>query len=350
MTLRPIPLRPDPTAILTRSVSAVARAVVAMAAAKFEGRKDEVAILKERFPDDPAALLVLRAAMHPNSRTTTTALGQSTVSDLIATIGPVGAAARLLQAGLRLVFDRETAIYVPGLEASANVVSFVREGAPIPVHSLVSNAAILEPRKLAAIITLTEEMLASSNAEALVTDAMVRSVGLALDAALFDAVAGDDVRPAGLRHGIAALSASTNANLDEAMVEDLSALAASVAVIGGEPIFIASPERAVAVVLRARRELSFTVLPSPSVAADDVIAVSGNGLVSAVDAAPEIEASKIAALHMDTAPSPLADDAGVMASPIRSLWQSDTVGVKIRFNASWALRDPRALAWMTVRW
>jgi hypothetical protein len=56
--------------------------------------------------------------------------------------------------------------------------------------------AILEPRKLAAIVTLTEEMLASSNAEALVTDAVTRSVGLALDAALFDAVAGDDTRPA----------------------------------------------------------------------------------------------------------------------------------------------------------
>src|SRR4029453_3492338 len=32
---------------------------------------------------------------------------------------------------------------------------------------------------------------------------------------------------------------------------------------GGEPIFITSPERAAAVVLRARRELSFTVLASP---------------------------------------------------------------------------------------
>jgi hypothetical protein len=348
MTLRPIPLRPDPTAILTRSVSAVARAVVVMAATKFEGRKDEVAILKQRFPDDPTALLVLRAASHPASLATTAALGHSIVSDLIATIGPVGAGARLLRSGLRLVFDRDAAIHVPGLEASANHISFVREGAPIQVRSLVSNAATLEPRKLAAIITLTAEMLASSNAEALVTDAMVRSVGLALDAALFDAVAGDDVRPAGLRHGIAALSASTNANLDEAMVEDLSALAASVAVIGGEPIFITSPERAVAVVLRARHESSFTVLPSPAVAADDVIAVSGNGLVSAVDAAPEIEVSKIAALHMDTAPVPLADDAGVMASPIRSLWQSDTVGVKIRFNASWALRDARGLAWLTT--
>jgi hypothetical protein len=56
----------------------------------------------------------------------------------------------------------------------------------------------------------------------------------------------------------------------------------------GEPIsFIASPERAVAIVLSARRELPFTVLASPASAADDLIAVAGFGLVSAVDAAPE---------------------------------------------------------------
>jgi hypothetical protein len=292
----------------------------------------------------------LRAAQHPNSRTTTTALGSTTVSDLVATIGPVGAGARLLQSGLRLVFDGEAAIYVPGLEASANVVSFVREGAPIPVHSLVSTAAIMEPRKLAAIITLTAEMLASSNAEALVTDAMVRSVGLALDAALFDAVAGDDVRPPGLRYNIPATTASTNADLNEALIEDLSALAAAVSVIG-EPIsFVASPERAVAIVLRARRELSFTVLASPALAADDVIAISGNGLASAVDAAPELEVSKVAVMHEETAPLAIGTPPNVVASPTRSLWQSDTVGIKIRFNASWALRDPRALAWATVRW
>jgi hypothetical protein len=88
MALRPIPLRPDPTALMTHSVSAVSRAIVAMAGAKSEGRKDKVAILKQRFPDDLTALLVLRATMHPNSRTTTTELGSTTVSDLIASIGP----------------------------------------------------------------------------------------------------------------------------------------------------------------------------------------------------------------------------------------------------------------------
>jgi hypothetical protein len=48
---------------------------------------------------------------------------------------------------------------------------------------------------------------------------------------------------------------------------------------------------------------------------------------------------------MDDAPLPIADAAGTLAAPTRSLWQSDTVGIKICFNASWALRDARGLAW-----
>jgi hypothetical protein len=86
----------------------------------------------------------------------------------------------------------------------------------------------------------------------------------------------------------------------------------------------------------------------------DVIAIAGTGLASAFDAVPQIEASKIAVAHMEDA-TPLqiasgAQGAGVLATPTRSLWQSDTIGIKIRFNASWALRDPRALAWLTARW
>src|SRR4029077_8114186 len=135
---------------------------------------------------------------------TDTALAPSVVADLIATLGPVSAGARLLQAGLLLVFDSAGEVYVPGLEATADKVAFVREGAPIPVHGLTATGALLEPRKLAVIVALSAEMIAGSNAEALVTNALTRATSLAIDAALFDAVAGDDVRPAGLRYGIAA--------------------------------------------------------------------------------------------------------------------------------------------------
>jgi hypothetical protein len=346
--MRPIPLRPDPAALVARNVTALSRAVIAKAAARIERRSDDATILRSRWPDDPTAPLILRAASQPATLADNPALARTLIADLIATIGPVGAGARLLQAGLQLVFDSAGEVYVPAFEVSADKVAFVREGAPVPVHSLTTIGALLEPRKLAVIVALTAEMVAGSNAEALVTDALTRSVGLAIDAGLFDDVAGDAVRPAGLRYGIAASAASASTDPDQAMIDDLSALAGAVSAIGGPIMFVASPERAVAISLRARRELPFAVLGSPAVAADDLMAVAGNGLVSAMDAMPEIEASRIATVHMNDTPAPIADAAGVLAVPTRSLWQTDTVAIKLGFGASWALRDPRALAWLTT--
>ena len=224
----------------------------------------------------------------------------------------------------------------------------MREGDPIPVHGLSATGTQLEPHKLAVISALSAEMIAGVNAEALVTDALTRATSLAIDAALFDAAAGDDVRPAGLRHGIAASTASASTDPDEAMIADLSTLTAKVSVIGGPIMVVASPQRAIAVSLRARRELPFPVLGSSAVAPDDVIAIATQGIASATDAVPEILSSRMATVHMDTAPLPIADDAGTVAAPTRSLWQSDTVGIKLCFGASWALRDPRGLAWLTT--
>jgi hypothetical protein len=111
---------------------------------------------------------------------------------------------------------------------------------------------------------------------------------------------------------------------------------------------VASPERAIKIGLRARGELPLGIVGTPAVAGNDVLAVAVNGLASAIDAAPEIEASKFAGVHMNDTPLPIVGDGGTLATPTSSLWQSDTVGIKFRFNASWALRDPRGLAWLTA--
>ena len=319
--------------------------------ARIDPRCDERDHLRTRWPNDPTAPLILRAASQPATLADNPALGHTLVADLIATIGPTGAGARLLQAGLQLVFDSAGAVYVPGLEANADKVALVREGAPIPVHGLTATGALLEPGKLAVIVALSAEIIAGSNAEALVTDALTRATSLALDAALLDDVAGDDVRPAGLRHGITDTTASASTDPGEAMIVDLSGLAATVSVIGGPIMFVTAPERAAAISLRAQRELPFPVLGSPAVAADDVIAIATQGIASATDAVPEISSSRMATVHMDDAPLPIADAASTIAAPTRSLWQSDTIGIKLRFGASWALRDPRALAWLsTTKW
>jgi hypothetical protein len=349
--MRPIPLRPDPGALVTRNVNALVRATIAKAMVRLDPRCDEREHLRTRWPDDSTAPLVLRAASQPATLAANPTLGHTVIADLIATIGPVGAGARLLQAGLQLMFDSAGEVYVPGFEASADKVAFVREGAPVPVHSLTVTGPLLEPRKLAVITVLSSEMIAGSNAEALVTDALTRATSLAIDAALFDAAAGDDIRPAGLRYGIAASTPSASTDPNHAMTDDLSALAAVVSVIGGPIMVVASPQRAIAMSLRAPRELPFPVLGSPAVAPGDVIAIATQGIASATDAVPEISSSRMATVNMDTAPLQILDASGTVAAPTRGLWQTDTIGIKLRFGASWALRDPRALAWLsTTKW
>jgi hypothetical protein len=348
-----IPLRPDPGAVATRNVKGFARAVIAKAIGRLDHRNSETAVLRSRWPDDSIAPLVLRAASEPPAELAgNTALGTSIVADLISAIGPVGAGARLLQAGLQLLFGREAIIWVPGMEVTtAAAGSFVQEGAPIPVHDLVSTSVPLVPRKLPSIVTLTQELLDGSNAEVLVTDALTRSVGLALDACLFDSAPADEIRPAGLRHGIAALPASTSADARTCMIEDMTALAEAVAIVGGPIVYVAAPARSMKMMLWSYREI-YPIFGSPALAPNDLMAIAVKGLASAVDAVPEIEASKVATLHMeDTAPLPIiggTPGSPVPAAPTRSLWQTNAVGIKIRFHVDWVLRDTRALAWTTI--
>ena len=93
-------------------------------------------------------------------------------------------------------------------------------------------------------------------------------------------MAADAIRPAGLRAGIAALTAVASAVPDDAMIADLTATGGAVSALGADPIFIVAPPRAIEIQLRARREFPYQVLLSPALAAGDVIAVSPIGLAS----------------------------------------------------------------------
>jgi hypothetical protein len=144
--MRPIPLRPDAGALVERNVNALARVAIAKALARLDPRCDARNHLRIRWPEDSTGPLILRAASEPATLASNPALGRTLIADLIATIGPTGAGARLLQAGLQLVFGSASAIYVPGLEANADKVAFVREGAPIPVHGLTATVDELGKR------------------------------------------------------------------------------------------------------------------------------------------------------------------------------------------------------------
>ena len=179
-------------------MKALVRACIASARSKTaEAGFSESDIARRTWPHDDIAGLIVRASPSPTTLASASALAQTVVADLIAAIAAVSAGATLLNAGLQFSFGSAAYVSVPSFQATANAVSFVAEGAPIPVVQLSPTVAILEPHKIVSIAILTEEMISSSNAELMVRDALTRSVGLSLDQVVFNTNPRDAVRVSG---------------------------------------------------------------------------------------------------------------------------------------------------------
>jgi hypothetical protein len=315
-----------------------------------KGDPSEVAA--ERWPADKLLAQVLTRAATAPAMTTVTGwaaeLAQlKVVTDGLRALGSMSAAATLMQSGVVLRFDGYGTISVPGFVAAAANAGFVAEGAPIPVRSLALVPATLSPHEMASIAVLTREMAEGSNAEALIGDTLMRSAALALDAIMFDNVAGDAIRPAGLRYGVAATPASASTDAFAAFFEDVATLTGVVAQVGGAGPYalVTNPGRAASVPLRSGGSTSqnLTILGSPAVG-NDVIMIALAALVAAGDD-PEVTTSTASSLHMDTVPQPMGT-----AGPAKSMFQTDSMAIKMRWPLCWSLRDPRGVAWLTPSW
>jgi hypothetical protein len=324
-----------------------------------------IASMERRAPSEIAARmwpndritpeLLERAASAPAMMTVpgwAQELAQIFVSDALNVLCGCSVGAQLLRETLVVAINRAGTILVPGLAVDATGAGFVAEGAPIPVHQLALTPAQVQPKLLASIAVLTREMIESSNAEVLVSDALMRAAGLALDTALFDINPATAARPAGLRNGIAALTASASPDITEAYFDDISALIGAVAVVSGcgPYILVGSPQRAFVLQMRFIRggetptETKNTIMGS-SALGNDLMAVAPMAVAGAVGTDPAIETATASTLHMETVPLPVGS-----ATPSRSLWQTDSIAIKMRWVLSWALRDVRGVAWLTPTW
>jgi HK97 family phage major capsid protein len=116
---------------------------------------------------------------------------------------------QLRNRGLAYSFADGGVAKVPAHTATASG-AFVGEAGAIPVASLLLTSISLPLRKAAAITTFTKELTAGSavNVEATLKTLIAEDVGLLIDTVLLDNVAGDSIRPAGLRNGVAGLTPS----------------------------------------------------------------------------------------------------------------------------------------------
>lgn len=314
-------------------------------------RTDPGDVAATMWPNDKIlSAMLTRAATAPAMTTVAgwaAELVQRLVVDALEALGPASAGAQVLRRGLVLNFDGAGTISAPGFVADFGNAGFVREGNPIPVRQLAAAAANLLAHKLAALAVLSRELIESSNAEAAISDALTQSAGRMLDEVLFDANAADADRPAGLRNGVAASTPSASGDAYEAVFEDIATLINAVAPVGGNGpyVLVGSPGRAIAINLRIQPTPNLLVLGSSAVV-NDLLAIAPAALVSALSVNPTVESSKATTLHMeDTAPQPIGS-----AGPAKSMFQTDSVALKLRWPVTWALRDLRGFAWMTPTW
>jgi hypothetical protein len=302
------------------------------------------------WPEDHVVEQVVRAAQDPTSLADTPALAQ-VMEEFIEALVPNSAAAALFGLSTNLTFGNAGIMAIHQL-SDLPQAEWIAEGAPMPVTMGLSSLMSMVPYKIGTIVALTNEMMLSGSGEALVRQALTDNIGPRLDRTLFSADPGvPGLRPPGLLFGVTPEPPSnpTTGGPNEAMIEDVEALIERLAPYGGNGriALISSVKQSVRLKKFVLGETGYPVFVTNAVT-NTLIAVASRALVAAVDA-PAIDVSGEAVFHEeDTAPLPIVVG-GVMASPIRSAWQTDSVGLRFRLPVSWVLRAP-AVAFVNSQW
>lgn len=331
-------------------------------------------IRQRRYGDDETTMWFIRAVQGPALTTVpgwAAELVQTAIGEFMNLLQPVSVFPTLRDRGNSFTFDRAGGIIrVPARTSTPTLAgAWVGEGQPIPVRRLGLTSVTLTPKKLGVISDFSQEIAdySTPNIEGVIRQAMAEDTAIVIDTNLLDDVAATAVRPAGLRAGIAGLTPSANTDPTAAMIEDLKALIAAIVTVNGG--------RSIVVIMNTLQEMSInfaqtpmgflfpsageasrrfnvTFVASNTVPANTVIAIDAADFASAAGAAPEYNVSNQATVHEeDTAPLPIVATGGTAAAPVRSYWQTDTIGIRMRLPLNWAMRRPGMVSWMTgVTW
>lgn len=333
-------------------------------------------VLAELYPDDQHVrgfhdALLVRAASAPAMTTVPAWAGylvQETWGEFLDLLRPVSVYGQLAPMGLRFTFGRFGKINVPSRLPTPNLAGdFIAEGAPIPVKQGAFASTPLTPKKLAVISTYTREMARGTGGQiqTIIRDAMIEDTAQVLDTRLLDNVAASAIRPAGLLNGVTPIP-SSGATLEDVIADFRALIGALQAENGGRRIvFLANPQQALGLGLLTNAAgsfmfasaltanptvLGYTMIVSNNVPAGTLIAVDVADFATVADDSPQFDVSEQATLHMeDTTPLPIVD--GTPASPVRSLFQTDTVGLRMIQQMDWLMRRPDMVAAVTgITW
>jgi hypothetical protein len=312
------------------------------------------AIAKMHFSNDLdlAQMIGLRNATAPAMTTVSGWAAELVgifVQDLTDRMLPLSVFSQLRPRGIAYTHVNGGIIRAPSHQSTPSG-GFFGEGQPISVSDLLILSLALLPKKAASIVAVTRELLRSSpmNVEASLQAILGEDVSLAIDIMLCDATVADDVRPAGLRAGIAALPSASSGTPTERVVADVRALVAAISPAARPTLIVASPEAvSLASVLPA-----MPAIAAPRLAAGTVICVDAADFASVLGP-PDFSVRENPVIHEATPALPISAPGSppTIAAPVRSLWQTVASGLRTIVDIDWTLRRTGAVSWMTgVSW
>jgi HK97 family phage major capsid protein/HK97 family phage prohead protease len=335
------------------------------------------AILAERhYPDDKRIANYARLTPEQKAAVPAAYTGGSGWADVIAAANVSSEFIEYLRA--RTIIDRFGQNGVPALRrvpfnikvsrmTTGLTGNWVGEALPVPVSKGVFDTVTMGKTKVAAISYMSKEQLMFSAVSA---DEIIRNDLAAAAAAKMDstfvstAAVSAGVSPAGLLNGLSAIAPTGTGDPDDIRA-DLGALYIpfSAAQISRRSIVIVTNENLANALSLSRSALGirefpdvtmeggsfegYPLIPSNHVAAGDVIAISAPNILLADDGEVDVSVSDQASIETLDGSLVQTGQVGTGASLV-SLWQTESVGIKITRMVNWQKAQAAAVAFIGV--
>jgi HK97 family phage major capsid protein len=348
---------------------------------RFQAKSYEQALAERGWSDNVGVRTMCewntRAATTPANTTTPAwagALVQQQWADLLSALTIASVYGPLAGYGARYTLGRFGLINIP-IELTTPTIagSFVAEGAPIPVRQGAFSTTQIGLKKMAVITSYTRELFEHStpNIDTQLRDMIGRHTSVAIDTVLLDTNAATTIRPAGLRNGVAGLTPTAGGGFN-ALVADMKALLGVLVAANSvrSPVWLMNPQQALSISLTQsaagvgvfpfREEImqgrlnGYPVIQSTTVPATTVILLDAADFASLTGDDPRFELSDVATLHMeDTSPVNIGTPGtpNVVAAPVQSMFQTDSIALRMILPMNWIMRRTGLVAWVTgVTW
>lgn len=341
------------------------RALTVQGVSHFDRRPIE-RVLDERYPGHEATHNIVMRADQTIGTTTVSGwaseLLQTVNSGFLKALTGTSIYPQLRSRGVGLNFDGTGTIKLPRRTAGGAGGGFVAEGSPIRVGRITTAAAEITPKKMGVIVPFSRELARRSTPaiEAIVRQAIIEDTSSILDSALLDATASSTARPAGLLNGVSAVASGYGGGDHVAVKEDFKALLA--------PFITANAADNLVVIMNSAQALSIAMMDGPDnnvnwfsgisgrvtivestyATANRLVALRASDFYTAMGDAPEFDINETATVHMeDTTPLEIVSGTGpTTADPVRSFYQTATVGVRMLMDVSWVMGRPSMVQWI----